>query len=440
MNVSRKEILTGYLAQALSVGYGLLILPFMLIYLNQAEVTYWLIILTFMGLIIVFDFGFSPTVTRNVSYVMAGVTKLQAHGVNKQVSNKTTPDWKLMNDLISTVRHLYKFIAIIALILFGGFGTWYIDQFLEQNTIQSGFLVWWVFLFGFVLNLHFLYVQPILMGLNKIYEANLVNVIMRILWIVFTIFGLWIWEDILVLPLGYLAGVIIARAFSYYILRASIVKTEGKRSNLFSILLPNAWRLGVVMLGAFLINKSTIFVAGVYFSTEISSSYILTLQILGVMMALSNVYFQLHLPKISNLRARGSQKLEKIYYALLSKTLFIYFMAAMCVYFFGNQILFIIDSNVDLVKGSLLTLIFVFGLLELHHSVAATFITTGNEVPFLWPAIISGIGIIGISIFVLEFTVEPKLVSLIMIQGLVQLAYNNWKWPLDVHLAFKNKC
>ncbi len=384
----------------------------------------------------VFDFGFSPTITRNVAYVMSGAQTLQAQGVCS-TNNSGEPNWKLFGQLYQTVKKLYFYIALIGLILFGCFGTWYVNLFLDNNPIVYGWQVWLIFLIGFVFNLYFLFTQPVLMGIGSIYQANMTNIIMRGLWVLLSLVGLWWFKTILVMPIAYLLGVLIARLYAYAVLNQGIKNIViVKKVLLFKVLLPNAWRLGLVVLGAFLINKATIFFAGIYFSAQLSASYIVTLQVLAVIMAVSNVYFQMHIPQLSSMQLESGVLKKNLYYKLVLISLLIYVVFASSIVLFGNYFISFLNSEVKLLPAGLLILLLIFGLLELNHSLAATYITTLNEVPFLWASILSGLAIVGLVSLTYSYLKVDDIIWLILIQGAVQLAYNNWKWPYSVFKSF----
>jgi hypothetical protein len=67
-------------------------------------------------------------------------------------------------------------------------------------------------------------------------------------------------------------------------------------------------------------------------------------------------------------------------------------------------------------------------LLESNHSNFASLIVTRNNVPFVKPALITGAFIVIGSYLVLQFT-KTGVLGLILVQGMAQLAYSNWKWP-----------
>ena len=67
-------------------------------------------------------------------------------------------------------------------------------------------------------------------------------------------------------------------------------------------------------------------------------------------------------------------------------------------------------------------------VLEWNHSTFATLITLSNRVPFVKASILSG-GAIVILSFLSVWLTPLGILGLILAQGMVQLAYNNWYWP-----------
>lgn len=74
----------------------------------------------------------------------------------------------------------------------------------------------------------------------------------------------------------------------------------------------------------------------------------------------------------------------------------------------------------------------IYLFLEATHSNAASFIITSNSIPFVKSSIFSGIAIIVLSLLLINIT-NLRLWSFLISQCIVQLSYNNWKWPLEVN-------
>ena len=75
-------------------------------------------------------------------------------------------------------------------------------------------------------------------------------------------------------------------------------------------------------------------------------------------------------------------------------------------------------------------------LLEGNHSNFSTMIVIQNSVPFVGVSLITGGFIVLGSFLTLQYT-NYGILGLILVQGIVQLSYNNWKWPYVVLKEFK---
>jgi hypothetical protein len=64
----------------------------------------------------------------------------------------------------------------------------------------------------------------------------------------------------------------------------------------------------------------------------------------------------------------------------------------------------------------------------MNHSIAASYLTTLNKVPFVGAAIVSGVGVALLTLLLIK---PFGIAGMVVAQGVVQLAYNNWKWPLE---------
>ena len=84
----------------------------------------------------------------------------------------------------------------------------------------------------------------------------------------------------------------------------------------------------------------------------------------------------------------------------------------------------------------ILCLYIIVVLLENNHSHFTTAIISKNNIPFVKPALLAGIGIAIGSFIVLKYT-SCGILGLVLVQGFCQAVYNNWKWPLVILKEFK---
>jgi hypothetical protein len=259
---------------------------------------------------------------------------------------------------------------------------------------------------------------------------------------------IYLFISILLLSLGYgLVGISIAfliqsltlRIFSYkyfydsaliHSLKAASYSLSKKAA--FSVLWSNSWKMGVVSLGAFLILQANTLILPKYESLLIVAQYGLTLQIINFLYRISLIHFNTIYPQLTSNRINSNHN-EIIKLLGTSYTIFIctYLVGAAGLLLFGNTILEIIGSKTFLFSFNMLAVILLMFLLEANHSIAAVIITSKNEVPFYFAALITGLAIVTLSLVLFQFT-DIGIWAIIISQFVVQLSYNNWRWPLFV--------
>ena len=438
MKPSKIDVLTGYLSQFLNIGAGLILLPFSITYLSSEEAGLWLIIITIVSSIALLDFGFSQTVTRNFSYVLAGASDLKKEGVDKPKENSQAINYLLLFSLLTVTKRIYWFLGLCSIGLLGVFGTMYIHHVIRDTTIDyyNALAVWWVYVVGITLNVVFLYFVPVLLGCGKIRSGYQVSIINRGSMLLLSIISLLLGYGLLGLAVSYFISVIISRIYSSWCfskIENFKIGLNGKKQfdkELLSIMWHNASKLGLVMLGSFLINRSTALLAGWYLTLEEAASFNITIQIFSVLLMVSQTYFQTHVPMFSQLQLLSSKSgLRKKYVECMFVAWFVMIAGSVFFIWLGNPILSLINANVAFLSTGLLAVAAVIFFLEMNHSLAATFITTKNEVPFVRASLLSGGSVIVLSA-ILCGSFELGVLGLLMGQGVSQLVYNNWRWPL----------
>ena len=99
--------------------------------------------------------------------------------------------------------------------------------------------------------------------------------------------------------------------------------------------------------------------------------------------------------------------------------------------FCGPLVLNMIHSNTHLPSQGIMLLYSLVVILEANHSLCGLMILTDNRVVPIAASIIPGFFIVLFSYLFLKYT-QMGIWGLIIAQGVCQLAYNNWKWPMVV--------
>lgn len=437
-----KKYIAGLVSQVVSV-----LVPFIITFISVRELDsinsgYWLLFLSASAFLPLLDFGVSPSIIRNISYVMSGANRLVKTGC-EDIGTNGGINFNLLGQLVFDIKKLYKKIGCyggFTILFFGGI---YFYKIADENHLKDTLIAWLCFSAGLFFSLYYLYCNPLLIGFEKIIEANVANIISKLVWLFFTVFFIIFDKSNLLikLSLSFTLSVFAYRfSLMFFLIKIDAYKKVANLKSdesVLEIILHNAVKLGVVGLGSFLISRVSVFITGVYFPISIAGEYALSLQVVFAIMAIAQVALAIRIPKISRLRAEKniSSLKEEVKVAFLSAGGM--FLIGMIFFISFNQsFINLIHSNTKFLNSGLLFFITLIYFLELMHSVSATIITTGNNVPFVVPAILSGFAVLLLTFAVLEFT-KLDVLGVLLVQGLVQLSYNNWKWPLVLYRELK---
>lgn len=442
IKVNNKDIFWSYLSSFFSLSTSFLILPLILKYLSTEEIGFNYILSTISGMIILFDFGFSVQFARNFSFLFSGSQELLKNGISNYNKSNSSINFKLIGTLILSSKYVYNKIALVAIFSMTTFGTIYI------YIITNGFMgiknilpLWILFIISMYFNIYFSYYQSILRGKGMIKELNQINVISRIAQLIFT--------SILIFCNFGLFGIIISNFLypflSRYLMHKLIfdenlnknlkqfIITKKEVLNLTTIVWHNSKKIGTVFIGSFMINKIGFLIAGFYLNLKDIASYGLMEQIFGVVVSISTNYFNTQQPMFSYYRIQNKvDLLLKLFSKSLLVFYILYFLGTISILFLSSTLLKFIGSNLNLPLTLVLLFYSLVLLLEQNHSLYATFIASKNTVPFVLPSIVSGIFIALGTILWFNY-INKNIIGLIVVPGIIQLCYNNWKWPLEVY-------
>lgn len=440
ITIGKKDIIWSYASQFLQFGAGLLLLPIILRMLSSSELAIWYIFLAGTTLANLLDFGFQPTIMRNVSYVFSGANQLTAKGIIKQELSETV-NYNLLYSLIVTCKRIYRIISLLILLFFGTFGSYYI-YIVSKGQLDLNYVLtsWGLYTISVALNFYFYYFTPLLLGRGKIKESHVTIVLSKLFFIALSFVLIINGLGLIGIAIGNICGSLVNRITSYlYFFDKDIKEQLLKAKNriiipLSKIIWYNSYRMGLVSLGAFMILKLNTFFVTYFLGLDIAASYGITLQLAEMLMRVSMILFTTFIPYINSQRLKNNS-LEIV--RTISKSYVIswgiYIIGFVFVIFLGPIFLQIISSSTELLDFMPMLFLFIIIFLEMNHSMAAGIIATKNEIPFARAAIYSGIAIALFSFLFLQYA-KIGIYAIIISQGCVQLAYNNWKWPL---LAFR---
>lgn len=447
ITLTKRDFVWGYVSQIIQFGSGLLILPLILHKLSASEVGIWYVFMAITGLVSLLDFGFSPIIMRNVSYVFSGAKKIEKQGIdiNQQLGQL---DYTLLFTLIKTSQQLYRIISLISFVLISSLGSIYIYSLTKSilPSLQSSIIISWaIFAIGAVLNLYFAYYLPLLQGRGFIMQANKTMVISKLFYIIFAYILLILGFGLIGIASCYLLSSLISRVLANKYFYTNDINLEFSKLNYkeiriyptLRILWFNSSKLGLNAVGSFLILQANTILCSSFLGLEETARYGITIQVFSVLCSFSLIFFNTYIPLFNHQRILNDTiKLQKSFALANFIGISVFITGFIFIFFAGDWSLRIIGSNIHFLKKEMISLIGIYLLLNMIHGIAASFITTKNEVPFVKATLASGAAITLLSYVLLKFS-EVQTWAIIFPPFLIGLLYNNWKWPLIVAKDFK---
>lgn len=436
IRASKSDVIWSYIAQFFNLGSGLITLPLVLHLLSTEEIAMNYLMMTVAAMVGMVDFGFSPQFGRNFTYVFSGAQRLEKEGLSSNVDS--TVNYHLLRCLIDAAKLVYKYMSILVLILMLTAGTYYISIVTEGFTnIENSLQIWILFSVSTFFNVYFSYFSAMLYGRGLVKESKKAMLASRILYIVLAYILLLGGCGLIGLCIANLVSPFLSRWMSYRyfydkdmeIALSAEDSTTSEMKELFWIIWHNAKKVGIASVGAYTALKFCLFISGLYLSLAEVSAFGLLMQLANVIVVLSTTFNSALIPQLTAYRVNNDKTdLIKCFAWTLNVSYFLFIVLSVCLVIAGPWVLQLIGSNASLPSTAIVLLYLFVLFLENNHGLFAGFITISNSVPYTKVAIISGTLICIGDFLVLHYT-SLGLLGLVIVQGIVQLAYNNWYWP-----------
>jgi len=439
MRITKIDVTWNFSATFFRVASNALLLPLILKLLPAQEVGLWTIFMSVTFLVNLVDFGFNTSFARNISYIFSGVRELKAQGYSGPSENEQV-DYSLLKGTIASMRWFYLRISLIILVFLATAGTFYISIILKDYNGDRtyAFIAWVILCLINTLNLYTFYYDALLVGRGLIKRSKQIIVLSQVIFLCFASAFLIMGFGIVAIVSAQLIYVIITRILSHRVfftreLRQNLNNSnQPGKSKVLKAIYPNAIKLGFTVLGGILVQRSAVFIGSIYLPLQDIASYGMTRQIFDILSGFAPVFITTYIPLIAKCRVEGNTgRIKEIYLRGTIISIIVFFSCGLMVYFFGNSALMIIKSETVLLPGNLIIAAMIVSFIEMNHSSAAGILLTKNEVPFFKPSIISGVTTALLIYIFLQWT-DLGMLSLFLAPGLVDIAYQSWKWPLEV--------
>lgn len=427
---------------ALVRGFGnLLVLPLMLKLLPPEHLGLWYVFLSMAGISSLLDMGFFASMSRATAYLWAGADKIEKFGVSTSSENLATalvPNYRLLADLVKTMRVYYVGLGVVVTGLIGVLGTqWILHKTYSLTNTRMILAAWIIFLLGILVNTVSGMWHPLLSGINQVRLNQQILLWSLVCNYAVTAIGLLCGLGLLAPVLGYLLMGVVSRTVAQYKFNEL---SQGKShahvarwsAELLATLWPTAWRTGVVTLGIYATLSASTLICTAYLGLRTTASFGLSSQLALAAVSVATAFTLVKLPLIAQMHVRGqAREIAAIIFPRLRWYCLVYAALSLAGIFLGNRVLLgTLHSKTPLLSTGLLAALFIVIGLEGHHGIFRELALTANQNPFARPVVISGIIVVILSLILVRWI---GLWGLILAPGLVQICFNNW-WTVLVGL------
>lgn len=430
------KLVSGTIAQGASTIIkmmgGVILIPLIVRTYNHSDVALWYLLNTGIAFASLLEFGFGPAVSRFFSYTQAN-SAADFSEINKLNSKPNAPD------VFRAFSKIYFVLTIVILIGAGTLGSAYFSSLPWKNeTTANPTHLWMILSVSCTINLLSTALNNILVGQMQITRAATLSTLPQLFYLILAIIFISSSKNLSWVVTAHFLGALLNLSLHLLTHKALIRSALNKKNaspvsqEIISAIWAPSWRMGIVLVGAFLINQSSTLLIGRYLPASELAKYGLALQIFSAITAVSTTFNRTSLPLLSRAFAEKNEHQTKRLIALSTGVTSILFISgSICLMIFSQPILSIIGSKVSLPETTMLIFMALYLFLEVNHSTFASIITAKNSVPFLGASLFSGLAIVATSWLSLRYT-NSGLWGPMFAQASVQAAYNNWYWPRKV--------
>ncbi len=435
-----------YLATFFTIGAGIILLPFILHTLPAYAVGMWSVFQTINQLVILLDFGFSPSFARNITYIFSGLRHLQANGIDHD-SLDSGVDYQLLSDTIAAMRRFYARVALALIIALLALGTPYFCHILDtyQGDHTDAIAAWAMLVVFNAYNIYTLYYDALLTGKGYVKRSKQIVILGQAIYIIIAITMLYLGFGLSAIVAGQLVSYAIRRFLSRKVFFTNEMQallppadTDNIRQ-VFKAIMPNAVKVGLTHLGGFLVNRSSVIIAPLFLTLTQVAQFGITTQIIEVLGGMGMVFYQAHTPKIAQYRAQNDiRSVERKFWQAEAILLATMIVGGITFCLLGDWALAIIGSDTQFMPTTMLIVMLIVAWLEKNHVVAAAFIQAKNEIPFFIPSLLSGAATV-ILLLIFLAKLNMNLWGMILAPAIAQITYQNWKWPAVMIQEIRNE-
>lgn len=379
----------------------------------------WFLFLSIGYYIAYFDLGISPTISREISFLLGNKNK-DEHSKNKEIAH-----------LIATCLRFFQVTA--AFVFFTGLivGGIFLLKVAPQGNMKEVGAAWIIFIIGASLNLLGGAGFAALYGLGNIATERIIRSFTELLGLIMSVVSLYLGYGIIGLAGSWVIQGLVGRFFSWVALyrqhpMLKSVRGEASMAIFKKIAMPS-FKWAAMNLGAILILQTDNVIIATTIGTSSIPPYEAIIKIITALATFSMLIVTSSTPFLS--KAYAAREHDEFMTLLFRNVRYGMALMIICVTFlsvFGNNVVNIWLGSGNFVGFPVLWTLLAMLTLEVHHVILASATMAAGYIVFFWAALISGILKIAFSVILGHYFGLWGIAAGTLI---AQLLTNNWYAP-----------
>jgi hypothetical protein len=347
MGSLRSPSILSLIAVVTRAGFGIVILPLVLKNYHSGDINIWFLFASIMTIQNALDVGFLPTMARYFAY---------AKGGNKSgiIPIQEENEENLIFLLYFTIKKVYNYLSLIIFFLLSTLGTILLYEPLKNSeSTQSNFYAWIVLLLVSSFYLRGNKYGSLLLGTNKVAELKFVEIISSIASLTTSIVILSFRLPIAILLINnqiwilfnILLNRMLCKKYYNFLWEANAYQFN---STLFRSILSKSWKSGVgVFFSTGIFQFSGLLYANIG-KADYVSIYLFSIRILTLISQIAQAPYYSKIPLMNAYFSKGELvKLLKLSKERISLSMWIFFIIALVLQYFGEFLFTLIGSNIS---------------------------------------------------------------------------------------------
>jgi O-antigen/teichoic acid export membrane protein len=387
----------------------------------------WLLFLSLGTYIAFFDLGISPTLSREISFIL-GANDSAGLAHNQRIA-----------DLLSTSLRLFMILASVVFaigLIAGGYFLSSISPAESWNEIE---IAWLIFLLGASINILGGAVFASLYGLGDIATERSIRSITQLLGLGLSYLSLYFGFGITGLAVAWVMQNLLARVIAVIVLYRKHPWLKNVRGNaqkkIVKKIIGPSLKWAATGMGAILILQTDNIIIASILGTAAIPKYEAVAKIAMTLMAFSLLIVTSSSPFLSKSYAAGEKEdvnvmlLRNVRFSVSAIAFLVSFMAI-----FGDKVITLWLGPGNFAGFPVLWTLLVMVLLEVHHVALATATMATGRIVFVWAALAGGVLNIIISLVLVQ---HLGLLGVALGTMIAQMLTNNWYAPYVTLVHFE---